>query len=133
MVGRKHAHHRIGIERIQDVRCESDAGSGVALRRFRQNLLLGNFRKLTNDLAAQVIVRQNPNPFGGYNCAQPINRLLNQRPFAEKAQDLLRSRFTAARPEPRTTASGEDQAVIVLFGHILQFIARRSKNCYSSR
>ena len=117
---------------MQDVRCESDAWSRVALRRFRQDLLLRNFRKLANDLVAQVIVRQNPDSFGRDDGAEPINGLLNQRPFAEKAQDLFRSRSTAARPEPRTTASGEDQAVIVLFGHILQFIARRSKNCYSS-
>ena len=39
------------------MRGEADGRSGVALRGLRDNLLFGNFRKLLNDFAPQMIVR----------------------------------------------------------------------------
>ena len=60
VVGGKHAHHRIRIDRLQDVRGQPDGRRGIALRGLRQNLPRGNLRKLPHDFVAQVIVGQHP-------------------------------------------------------------------------
>jgi hypothetical protein len=48
VVGRKDAHHRVGIDGLQDMGGQSDGGRGVALRGFGQDLALrgtsGNWR-----------------------------------------------------------------------------------------
>ena len=45
---------------LQNVRGQSDGGSGIALRGLGQNLPLGNFGKLADDFLPQMIVGQNP-------------------------------------------------------------------------
>ena len=101
VVGRKHAHHRVGIDRLQNVRRQADRRRRIALRRLGQNLALGNFGKLLDDLRAQMIVGQNPDALRRKHRAQAIDGLLDQRPVAEEAQDLFGVGAAAARPEAR--------------------------------
>src|SRR5262249_42676665 len=67
--------------------------------------------KLPNDLGAKMIVRQHPDSVRRNDWPKPVDGLLNQRPVAEKAQDLLRGFTPAARPEARASPAGEDQSV----------------------
>ena len=64
MVGRENAHHRLRVDRLQDVRGQADRRSRVALRRLGQDLLFRNLGKLFHDLRAQMIVGENPDAFG---------------------------------------------------------------------
>ena len=64
MIRREDAHHRVLIGGLNDVRRKRDGRGGVALLRLRQNLVGGDLRKLAYDLRAQMIIGQNPNPFG---------------------------------------------------------------------
>ena len=41
VVGGEHAHHRVGVERVQDVRGQADGGRRVALRGLGQDLCWG--------------------------------------------------------------------------------------------
>jgi hypothetical protein len=107
---------------VQNVSSKPDAGRRVSLSRFRQDLLLRNLRQLSNDLLTEIVVREHPDTLRRKNSAEPIEGLLNKGTFPEETQDLLRSRTTAPGPKTRTATPGQDQAVIVLFRHIQQFI-----------
>jgi len=52
------------------------------LSRLRQDLVLRNLRQLLNDLAAQMIVGENPQMLGRDHRAEAIHRLLDQRSLA---------------------------------------------------
>ena len=111
MVSREHSHHRLRIDRLQDMGGESNSRSRVALRGFGQDLPFGNLGKLLHDLRAQMIVGENPDTFGRQNRPQAVDRLLDQAAVAEKFQDLLGVGPPAARPEPRPAPTGENQPI----------------------
>ncbi len=117
MVGWKDSEDRAGLERMQDMSGETDGGSGVALRGLREDLLFGNFRKLLNDFAPQMIVGENPDSFGRQHRFQPVHGLLNQGAIAHETEDLLGVFSSATRPKARTAASGENQPVAIGFRH----------------
>ena len=77
MVGWKDAHYRVRVDGLQDVCRQADRGGCVALGWLGQNLGLGDFGQLADDLGAEVIVGQNPDPFRGENRAQAIDGLLD--------------------------------------------------------
>ncbi len=90
MIGWKHAHHGIRIDRLKNLRRQSDRRSCVALGWFGQNLALGNLGKLPHDFRAQMIVSENPDALRRDHRTQTIHRLLDQGAVAEKFQDLFR-------------------------------------------
>ena len=60
MVRWEHTHHRIGIDRVQDVRREPDAWSRVALRRFREDYSAQVAHKLEARAAAKRAAPRTP-------------------------------------------------------------------------
>ena len=64
------------------MRGQTDGGRGVALRRLRQDLVLRNLGQLLDDLAAQMIVGENPQMLGRDHRAKPVHGLLDQRSLA---------------------------------------------------
>ena len=92
---------------------ETDGGSGIALHGLGQNLALGNFGQLLDDLGAQVIVGENPDALGRQHGAQAVDCLLDESAFAEEFQDLLGAGAAAAGPKAGASATGQDQAIIV--------------------
>ncbi len=77
MIRREDAHHCVRIDGLQNVRRESNGGSGVSLRGFGQNLRRWNFWQLLDDFGAQMIVGENPDAFGRKNGAQAVDGFLN--------------------------------------------------------
>ena len=108
------------------------AGRRIALRRFGQNLLCGTSGKLAHDLVAQVVVGQDPEPFGRDHGASRSTVAWISDPLADDVQHLLRVSAAAARPEARTAPSGEDQSVLIGFGHDFQCkrLHQVSRSCY---
>ena len=66
-----------------------------------------------------MIVRQNPDALGRQNRPQPLDSLLDERRFAEEIQNLLCACAPAARPETRAASTSQNQAVVILFRHVL--------------
>ena len=95
------------------MRGQADGGRGIALRGFGQDLALRNLGQLPHDLGAQMIVGENPMVLRRDHRAQPVHSLLDQRSLPKEAQHLLGVRAPAARPEARTSATGQDQAVVI--------------------
>ena len=60
VVRRKHAHHRIRVDRLQNMGGEPDGWGGIALGGFGQNLVLRHLGQLTHDLGTQMMVGENP-------------------------------------------------------------------------
>ena len=71
--------------RLQNLRGQTDGGSGVALRGLGQDLALGDFRELAHDLGAQMVVGENPDPLGRQHRPQAVDGLLDQGAVAEEA------------------------------------------------
>jgi len=78
VVGGKDSHDRVGVDGLEDMRGQTDGRRRVAGGGFGQNLALGDFGKLVDDLGAQVVVGQNPNPVGRKHGPQAVHGLLNQ-------------------------------------------------------
>ncbi len=96
---------------MQDLRGQTDRGSGVALRRLGQDLALGDLGKLAGDLVPQMPVGEDPDSLGRQNGTQPVDGLLDQGTIAEQAKHLLGGGPAALGPEPGAPASGQNQTV----------------------
>ncbi len=90
---------------------------GVALRRFRQDLLFGNFGELLDDLGLQMIVGEDPDALRREDRFQAIHGLLDQGAVAQEAEHLFSVLLTAPRPKARPPASGQDEAIVIRFRH----------------
>jgi hypothetical protein len=116
MVGGKHAHDRFRIERIQDLRRQTDGRRRVALHRLGQNLSFRNLGKLAHNGVAQVSVGQHPDMFRRDQRGQAVYGGLDQRPFPDHVQNLLGGALAASRPETRAASSGQNQSIMMRTG-----------------
>ena len=108
------------------MRRQADARRSISLRRFGEDLFLGNLWKLSNDLVPQMIVGQDPYPLRRQNCSQAVDCLLNKSALSEEAQDLFGTGLPTPGPETGTATARQNQAVVILFGHNKQFSVRPS-------
>ncbi len=113
MVGGKNTHHRVGVDGLQDVSCQSDSRRGVALGRLGEDLVFRDFGQLSHNLGTQMVVGKNPLVLGRDHRAEPVHRLLDQRAFSQEAQHLFGMCAAAARPKARTSATGQNEAVVI--------------------
>ena len=133
MVGREDAHHRVGVQGLQNLRRQADRRRGVALHRFRQNLVARDLGELLDDDVAQVVVGQHPEALGGDQRRQAVHRGLNQAALAHHIEHLFGGAPAAARPEARTAPAGEDEAVMMSV-HVISKGSRESggRSCASA-
>src|ERR1035437_2015125 len=125
VVGGEYAHHRVGVQGVQDLRRQADGGRGVALHGFGQYLIPRNLGDLLNNDVAKVVVGQHPQALGRDQRRQPVHRGLDQAALADHVEHLLGGALAAARPEARTAPSGEDEAVMMAV-HVISGGTRES-------
>src|SRR5262245_39179468 len=65
-----------------------------------------------------MIVGEDPEALGRQNGTQSIDGLLDEASLAKKIQNLLGAGAPAARPEPRSAAACQNQAIVVGLRHI---------------
>ena len=96
---------------MEDLRGQTNGGRRVALGGLGQDLALGDFRELANDLVPQMAVGENPDSLGRQDRPQPVDGLLDQGAVAEQPQDLFGAGPAALGPEAGAPASGQNQTV----------------------
>ncbi len=114
VIGGKHSHDGILIECGEDARGEADAGSGIALGRFGDDLAAGDGGKLLANFVLQIFVGDDPDIFRGHDAGEAVDGLLDEGAVAEEAEDLLGVSFAAAGPEAGAAATGHDERVAVM-------------------
>ncbi len=68
---------------MQDLGGQTDCRRRVALCRLGQDLALGDFGELANDLVPQMAVGEYPDSLGRQDRTQPVDGLLDQGAVAE--------------------------------------------------
>ena len=77
VIGGKHAHHGVGIERRRI--CAARPIAGAVLRcAGSARIWRRHFRKLRDDFRAQMMIGQNPDALGRKHRPQPIDGLLDE-------------------------------------------------------
>ena len=100
--------------------CAASAMAGAVFRCAGSAMIcdVRHLRQLPHDLIAHKIVGQYPDPFRRNHGRQTVDCGLNQCALASYVEHLFGVALAAARPESRTPAAGQNQAVIIRLRHL---------------
>jgi len=108
MVRRENPDHCVRRIRLQQKRRQRTRRGRIPCRRLAQNVLTRHLWQLLRNRLVQKAVGNHPDIFWSRQWTQTIQCLLNHCAFAVQRQYLLSARLPAPWPEPRPTASCED-------------------------
>lgn len=130
VVGRRHDHRRIGLQRLEAEGRIGDAGSRITSDRLAQHLFGPELGELFENQLPVGGIRDDKEVLRRDDRRKTLERMADETlPGAQNIEELLGKMASAGRPEPAADATGHDDAVTIeSTRHFLDQIKIRLKN-----